>query len=70
MHFYTFCFHLQDLKFLTLEYQINKSFSSPPTKTCEPTTTIRLADVESLLLLCHMHRGRDYQRQHGIYEHS
>jgi hypothetical protein len=34
----------------------------------EPDATIRLTHVETLLLLCHTRWGRDYQRQHGVYE--
>ena len=34
----------------------------------EPEATIRLTHVETLLLLCHTRWGRDYQRQHGVYE--
>ncbi|KAF8801366.1 DUF383-domain-containing protein [Phlegmacium glaucopus] len=40
----------------------------PPTKAREPDATIRLTHVETLLLLCHTRWGRDYQRQHGVYE--
>ncbi|KAF4611212.1 hypothetical protein D9613_006662 [Agrocybe pediades] len=40
----------------------------PPTKKREPDATIRLTHVETLLLLCHTRWGRDYQRQHGVYQ--
>ncbi|PPQ85280.1 hypothetical protein CVT25_010053 [Psilocybe cyanescens] len=40
----------------------------PSTKTREPDATIRLTHVETLLLLSHTRWGRDYQRQHGVYE--
>jgi len=40
----------------------------PPTKRRESEPTIRLTHVETLLLLCHTRWGRDYQRQHGVYE--
>ncbi|KDR67629.1 hypothetical protein GALMADRAFT_130070 [Galerina marginata CBS 339.88] len=40
----------------------------PPTKKREPDSTIRLTHIETLLLLCHTRWGRDYQRQHGVYE--
>lgn len=40
----------------------------PPTKTRESDPTIRLTHVETLLLLCHTRWGRDYLRQHGVYE--
>jgi len=40
----------------------------PPTKARESDATIRLTHVETLLLLCHTRWGRDYQRQHGVYE--
>ena len=40
----------------------------PPTKQRESDPTIRLTHVETLLLLCHTRWGRDYQRQHGVYE--
>ncbi|KXN86739.1 hypothetical protein AN958_09730, partial [Leucoagaricus sp. SymC.cos] len=40
----------------------------PPTKTREPDPTIRLTLVETLLLLCHTRWGRDYLRDHGVYE--
>lgn len=40
----------------------------PPTKTREPDTTLRLTHVETLLLLCHTRWGRDYLREHGVYE--
>ncbi|KAF8649277.1 hypothetical protein AX16_005905 [Volvariella volvacea WC 439] len=39
-----------------------------PDKKREQDTVIRLTHVESLLLLCHTRWGRDYQRQHGVYE--
>ena len=29
---------------------------------------IRLTHVEALLLLCHTRWGRDYLRNHGVYE--
>ncbi|CAK5273626.1 unnamed protein product [Mycena citricolor] len=40
----------------------------PPTKTREPDEAIRLIFVETLLLLCHTRWGRDYQREHGVYQ--
>lgn len=40
----------------------------PPTKTRESDPTIRLTHIETLLLLCHTRWGRDYLRQHGVYE--
>nr|GAT51388.1 predicted protein [Mycena chlorophos] len=40
----------------------------PPEKVREPDQAIRLLHVETLLLLCHTRWGRDYQREHGVYE--
>ncbi|KAF7309421.1 hypothetical protein MIND_00312900 [Mycena indigotica] len=40
----------------------------PPTKVREPDQAIRLLHIETLLLLCHTRWGRDYQREHGVYE--
>ncbi|KAJ7663888.1 hypothetical protein DFH06DRAFT_1324398 [Mycena polygramma] len=40
----------------------------PPSKTREPDPAIRLIHVETLLLLCHTRWGRDYLREHGVYE--
>ncbi|KAJ7780177.1 hypothetical protein DFH07DRAFT_465940 [Mycena maculata] len=40
----------------------------PPTKVREPDAAIRLIHVETLLLLCHTRWGRDYLREHGVYE--
>ncbi|KAJ7114125.1 hypothetical protein C8R44DRAFT_796352 [Mycena epipterygia] len=40
----------------------------PPTKVREPDSAIRLIHVETLLLLCHTRWGRDYLRDHGVYE--
>ncbi|KAG6855907.1 hypothetical protein H0H87_009513 [Tephrocybe sp. NHM501043] len=40
----------------------------PPTKTREVDPTLRLMHVETLLLLCHTRWGRDYLREHGVYE--
>ncbi|PPQ70659.1 hypothetical protein CVT24_000667 [Panaeolus cyanescens] len=40
----------------------------PPTKNREPNAATRLMLVEILLLLCHTRWGRDYLRQHGVYE--
>ncbi|GLB43293.1 putative protein with domain of unknown function (DUF383) [Lyophyllum shimeji] len=40
----------------------------PATKTREPDATLRLMHVETLLLLCHTRWGRDYLREHGVYE--
>ena len=40
----------------------------PPTKKREPDAKIRLTHVETLLLLCHTRWGREYMRQHGVYE--
>ncbi|KAG6900626.1 hypothetical protein C0993_007300 [Termitomyces sp. T159_Od127] len=40
----------------------------PPTKTRESDPALRLMHVETLLLLCHTRWGRDYIREHGVYE--
>ncbi|KAF8159848.1 hypothetical protein B0H34DRAFT_705061 [Crassisporium funariophilum] len=40
----------------------------PSTKKRESDSTIRLTHIEILLLLCHTRWGRDYLRQHGVYE--
>ncbi|KAJ6617018.1 hypothetical protein B0H10DRAFT_2164537 [Mycena sp. CBHHK59/15] len=40
----------------------------PPTKVREPDAAIRLMHVETLLLLCHTRWGRDFLREHGVYE--
>ncbi|KAF5383646.1 hypothetical protein D9615_003823 [Tricholomella constricta] len=40
----------------------------PSTKTREPDAKLRLMHVETLLLLCHTRWGRDYLREHGVYE--
>ncbi|KAL0572427.1 Protein hgh1 [Marasmius crinis-equi] len=40
----------------------------PPTKTREPDSTLRLALVETLLLLSHTRWGRDFLRANGVYE--
>ncbi|EAU90089.1 cytoplasmic protein [Coprinopsis cinerea okayama7 len=40
----------------------------PPEKKRESDALIRLTLVEALLLLCHTRWGRDYQREHGVYE--
>ncbi|KAJ7493163.1 hypothetical protein B0H11DRAFT_2156243 [Mycena galericulata] len=40
----------------------------PPTKVREPDAAIRLIHIETLLLLCHTRWGRDYLRDHGVYE--
>ncbi|KIY74235.1 DUF383-domain-containing protein, partial [Cylindrobasidium torrendii FP15055 ss-10] len=40
----------------------------PPDKKREIDEVIRLTHVETLLLLCHTRWGRDYQREHGVYE--
>ncbi|KAJ6568368.1 hypothetical protein DFH09DRAFT_1080741 [Mycena vulgaris] len=40
----------------------------PPTKVREPDAAIRLMHVETLLLLCHTRWGREYLREHGVYE--
>ncbi|KAI0695330.1 hypothetical protein C8T65DRAFT_46549 [Cerioporus squamosus] len=40
----------------------------PPTKKREPDPAIRLTHVETLLLLCTTHWGREYLRSHGVYE--
>ncbi|KAH8833940.1 hypothetical protein DL96DRAFT_1703572 [Flagelloscypha sp. PMI_526] len=40
----------------------------PPDKKRETDPAIRLTIVETLLLLCHTRFGRDYQRNHGVYE--
>ncbi|TFK39500.1 hypothetical protein BDQ12DRAFT_698154 [Crucibulum laeve] len=40
----------------------------PPTKKREQDSAIRLTFVEILLLLCHTRFGREYMREHGVYE--
>jgi len=40
----------------------------PQTKQREPDAVLRLAHVETLLLLCTTRWGRDYMRMHGVYE--
>ena len=40
----------------------------PPTKTREPDPVLRQTHVETLLLLCTTHWGREYLRNHGVYE--
>ncbi|KAJ7777173.1 hypothetical protein B0H16DRAFT_1504558 [Mycena metata] len=40
----------------------------PPTKVRETDGAIRLMHIETLLLLCHTRWGRDYLREHGVYE--
>jgi len=40
----------------------------PPTKRREPDAQLRLTHVETLLLLCTTRWGRDYLRNHGVYE--
>lgn len=40
----------------------------PDTKTREPDPVIRMTNVETLLLLCTTFWGREYLRQHGVYE--
>ena len=40
----------------------------PQTKQREPDAVLRLAHVETLLLLCTTRWGRDYLRTHGVYE--
>ncbi|KAI0743814.1 hypothetical protein C8Q80DRAFT_1272453 [Daedaleopsis nitida] len=40
----------------------------PPTKKREADPVIRLTHVETLLLLCTTHWGRNYLRSHGVYE--
>ncbi|KAG6819178.1 hypothetical protein H0H93_014598 [Arthromyces matolae] len=40
----------------------------PPTKTREVDPALRLMHIETLLLLCHTRWGRDYIREHGVYE--
>lgn len=40
----------------------------PPTKTREQDSALRLMHVETLLLLCHTRWGRDFLREHGVYE--
>ncbi|RXW14051.1 hypothetical protein EST38_g11800 [Candolleomyces aberdarensis] len=56
-------FELDDQEKLLPELQF-----LPPDKKREPDTSIRLTHVETLLLLCHTRWGRDYQREHGVYE--
>ncbi|EJF64058.1 hypothetical protein DICSQDRAFT_159976 [Dichomitus squalens LYAD-421 SS1] len=40
----------------------------PPTKVREPDPVLRQTHVETLLLLCTTHWGREYLRNHGVYE--
>ncbi|KAF9449402.1 DUF383-domain-containing protein, partial [Macrolepiota fuliginosa MF-IS2] len=40
----------------------------PPDKKREEDLTIRLTHIETLILLCHTRWGRDYFRDHGVYE--
>ncbi|KAF8552878.1 DUF383-domain-containing protein [Imleria badia] len=40
----------------------------PPTKNREPDSALRLAHVETLLLLCTTRWGRDFLRANGVYE--
>ncbi|KAJ7572093.1 hypothetical protein C8J56DRAFT_77461 [Mycena floridula] len=40
----------------------------PPTKAREQDSALRLMHVETLLLLCHTRWGRDFLREHGVYE--
>ncbi|KAL0955192.1 hypothetical protein HGRIS_004097 [Hohenbuehelia grisea] len=40
----------------------------PSDKKREQDPAIRLTHIETLLLLCHTRWGRDYQREHGVYE--
>ncbi|KAG6888749.1 hypothetical protein C0995_006220 [Termitomyces sp. Mi166 len=40
----------------------------PPTKMRESDPALRLMHVETLLLLCHTRWGRNYLREHGVYE--
>lgn len=40
----------------------------PPTKQREADPTLRLTHVETLLLLCTTRWGRDFLRNHGVYE--
>ncbi|KAH6916375.1 cytoplasmic protein [Coprinopsis sp. MPI-PUGE-AT-0042] len=40
----------------------------PPEKKRESDPSIRLTHIEALLLLCHTRWGREYQREHGVYE--
>lgn len=40
----------------------------PPTKQREADPTLRLMHVETLLLLCTTRWGRDFLRNHGVYE--
>ncbi|EKM82038.1 hypothetical protein AGABI1DRAFT_119047 [Agaricus bisporus var. burnettii JB137-S8] len=40
----------------------------PSTKQREEDPTIRLTHIETLILLCHTRWGRDYLRNHGVYQ--
>ena len=40
----------------------------PDTKKREPDEILRLAHVETLILLCATRAGREYLREHGVYE--
>ena len=40
----------------------------PPDKKREPDEVLRLAHIETLLLLCTTRWGRDYLRDNGVYE--
>ena len=40
----------------------------PPDKKREPDEALRLAHIETLILLCTTRWGRDYLRDNGVYE--
>jgi hypothetical protein len=40
----------------------------PPTKKREPDYVLRLTHIETLLLLCSTRWGRDFLRDHAVYE--
>ena len=40
----------------------------PPTKKRDSDPAIRLTHIETFLLLCTTHWGRNYLRTHGVYE--
>ena len=40
----------------------------PDTKKREPDEVLRLTHIETLLLLCSTRAGREYLREHGVYE--
>ncbi|EIM86519.1 DUF383-domain-containing protein [Stereum hirsutum FP-91666 SS1] len=56
-------FDLEDQELLPAALQF-----LPPTKQREADPTLRLTHVETLLLLCTTRWGRDFLRNHGVYE--